>query len=61
MPKIGATDTSRQARGADAALHGADAALHGADAALSRVLGRRRKPFERDNLRHLTALTALGR
>jgi hypothetical protein len=54
IPKIGATVASARRRGADTALHGAATALN-------RIFSRRRKSFELDNLRHITALTALGR
>jgi hypothetical protein len=41
--------------------HGAAAAQDGAATALNRILGRRCKPFESNELRDPTALAALGR
>jgi hypothetical protein len=41
--------------------HGASTAQDGAATALNRILSRRRKPFESNELRDPTALTALGR
>jgi hypothetical protein len=54
IPKTDKTGRSRR-------CHGANTAQHGAGTAQSRVLRRQCKSFGRDKLRHVAALTALGR